>query len=195
MKKNYKYLEERILILRKRHSSLSIREILDILSGTGRPLLLILLSLPFCQPLQIPGLSLPFGLAIAFIGLRMAFGKNVWFPKFILVKRVPQRTLEKLSTNVLKIIRKMKWWTRPRLEWMCHSYMRIINSLMILLLGALLAMPLPIPASNLIAAWAIFFMAVGLLEDDGLFVLIGYVIFFLTLVAIFTTIFLILHKH
>jgi hypothetical protein len=38
----------------------------------------------------------------------------------------------------------------------------------------LLSLPLPIPFTNLIPAYTILFLVIGLLESDGLFVLIGY---------------------
>jgi hypothetical protein len=83
------HFEDRLILLQKRVEtapSLSLFEIMGILSGKGRTLLLILLSLPFCQPIQIPGMSTPFGLMIAFIGFRMSFGKNAWLPKKVMSK-------------------------------------------------------------------------------------------------------------
>ena len=38
----------------------------------------------------------------------------------------------------------------------------------------LMSLPLPIPLTNLVPAYAILFLAIGLLEFDGLFILIGY---------------------
>ena len=61
--------------------------------------------------------------------------------------------------------------------------MHIINCLAICILGIFLALPLPIPLSNLTAAWSIFLIALGILEDDGVFVLIGYLISFLTIIV------------
>lgn len=186
MKKNKDFttLEEGILILQQeaKSSSLSIGEILHILSGKGRPLILIFLSLPFCQPLQIPGLSTPFGLAIAFLGLRMAFGKHVWLPKMALSYTITKQTLQKITSKILLLVRKMKRFSHPRLNWLCHSsFMEIINSLTIFILGIFLALPLPIPLTNLTAAWSIFLIALGVLQDDGIFVLVGYVASFLTI--------------
>lgn len=72
---NQKTLEEELLSLQERgeERSISIREIVDLLSAKGEFLIILLLSLPFCQPIQIPGLSIPFGIVIIFIGIRGAF--------------------------------------------------------------------------------------------------------------------------
>ncbi len=179
LKKHPKTLEERILILQKKanYSSISIREILYILSGKGRSLLLILLSLPFCQPIQIPGLSTPFGLAIAFVGLRLAFRKHVWVPKQFLAKTISSHILKKMTSKAFSLVSKMKPWIHPRIDWACNSpLMHVVNGLTIASLGVFLALPLPIPLSNLTAAWAILLIALGTLEDDGVFVIIGYAI-------------------
>lgn len=184
----FRTLEEGIVLLHNeaqyledKNKQISIREILHILSGKGRPLILILLSLPFCQPIQIPGMSMPFGFAITFIGLRMVFGKKMWLPKWLLSKTISNDTLEKITDKTLFTVRKIQRWIHPRLYWVCHSsFMEIMNGLIICFLGFLLALPLPIPLSNLVAAWSVFLVALGILEDDGLFVLIGYGFFFLT---------------
>lgn len=177
-------LEEGIAILQQQaeHQSLSLGKILKILSGKGLSLLLILLSLPFCQPFQIPGFSTPFGMAIAFIGLSMALGKHVWLPKKLLSKEISSEIIQKITTKALVWIKKIRCWLHPRLHWFCHSpFMEFMNGLCIALLGGILALPLPIPFSNLAAAWSIFLLSLGMLEDDGACILIGYVFFLLTL--------------
>lgn len=181
----YKTLEEELLILKEKsaESSLSIEQIIAILSGKGRVLILLFLSLPFCQPIQIPGFSTPFGLLIAFFGLRMSFGKHLWLPQSILTKSVPSETLQKITDKSLVIVRKLKPWIHPRLDWLCHSVpMHFLNGLTIFVLGILLALPLPIPLSNLTSAWSIFLISLGILEDDGVFVLVGYSLTLLTFI-------------
>lgn len=172
-------IEEDLLLLQQRSQkgAVSVEEILHILSGKGRELILLFLSLPFCQPLQIPGLSVPFGLVIAVIGLRIAFGTQPWLPKMILAKKVTPQTLQKIIEKTLWLVRKMKRWVHPRLVWLSQGpVLQIVNGLLISVLGIFLALPLPIPLSNLMAAWAIFLMGLGLLEDDGVFVIVGYLI-------------------
>lgn len=48
--------------------SVQLRDILAVMHGRAYTLLLILLSLPFCQPIPLPGSSTPFGVVIALIG-------------------------------------------------------------------------------------------------------------------------------
>lgn len=156
--------------------SLTLERILKLLSGRGRYLLIVLLSLPFLLPIPLPGVSIPFGLAIAFIGFRSAFSKNMWFPKWILERKISVQTLKKVSKIGLWITRKIKGLIHPRMQGVCHTTLaRIINGMVIALMGFFLFIPVPIPLINTIVALALLFLAIGLLEDDGLWVIIGYV--------------------
>lgn len=175
-----KTLEERILLLQE-EDEISFGKILSTFHGKFRPLILIVLSLPFCQPIQIPGLSVPFGLLISFFGFRMAFGKKAWLPQKMLVKTISKRKFLKFSNTALKIIKKIKPWIHPRFTQLCDTpYMKVINGLLICILGLFLALPLPIPFSNMFAAWSIFLISFGILESDGLLVLAGYIVSLLT---------------
>lgn len=175
--RNYTSLQEGIRLLQHqtKTSAVSIKQILSVLPGKGRLLIILIFSLPFCQPLQIPGLSTPFGIVILFIGIRMIFGKQMWLPKRLLKKTIPPRIFNKITTVTLKYLKKMNRWIHPRWPWIGRNpIMDIVHGSTIMLLGFLLALPLPIPFSNLAVAWPLLFLALGLLEDDGLFVLIGY---------------------
>ena len=179
-----KTLEYRILELLKhsRSASISLGDILKVLSGKGRFLMLIILALPFCQPIQIPGMSLPFGLAIAFIGIRIAFGKHIWLPDWIKTKTISHSLFRRIAITSLKLMRRIRHYVHPRLIWIStNPIMRIVNGLLICVLGILLALPIPIPLTNLVAAWAIFLIGFGLFEDNGVWVIIGY---FIALMAV-----------
>lgn len=176
-------LEESLLLLQKKgkDSPLTIKQILDLLSGRGRFLLLIFLSLPFCQPIQIPGFSIPFGITICLIGVRILLGKHIWLPKKVLSRQISSIFIQKITKTSLLVIKKIRPWIHPRFQFMYTSrLMQTLSGLIICLLGILLALPLPIPLSNIIAGWSIFLISLGILEDDGLLVFIGYIFTFLT---------------
>ena len=170
-------VEEEISFLLEQSQAgpLSIRAILEKLAGRGKALLLILLVLPFCQPIPLPGLSTLFGLLIAWVGLRVAFGHSVLLPKFIQDKIIPSKLLTQILTKSLWVFSKLRHLTHPRIRWICEPPLwHICHGIFISLLGLFLALPLPIPFSNLIAAWPLFLLGLGLLESDGVFVCIAY---------------------
>lgn len=184
--------QDLLILLEKAHAStsLTIEEIIGDLAGKGKLLILIVLSIPFCQPLQIPGVAIPFGIIIAFIGLRMAFGKQIWLPKKLLSKRIAAKTVRKTGEKALKIMIKCKRFIHPRMMWLAKSRtMQIINGLIIGFLGIFLALPLPIPLSNITAGWGIFLLAVGLLEDDGVILLVAYFATIVTCIILFSILF------
>ena len=50
----------------------------------------------------------------------------------------------------------------------------MINGLVIFFCGFVLSLPLPIPFTNTIPAIAILLLSMGMMEEDGLFILLGY---------------------
>src|SRR5215203_536054 len=66
---------------------ISLREIIAVIQGRAYTLLLILLSLPFCLPLPLPGLSTALGAVIAIIGLRLSLRLHPWLPARMLDAR------------------------------------------------------------------------------------------------------------
>jgi hypothetical protein len=188
-----KTLEDRfdhILKKSKNEGPISVAEILHILSGKGKPLILIFLALPFCQPIPLPGVSIPFGIVIAIIGFHMLFSDRVWAPKFIMEKKISHRTLNKIIPKGLWLIDKINHFSHSRITWLCYPRIcHILNGLLIAFWGLFLALPVPIPVTNLVAGWSILLLSLGMLENDGLFVLIVYTftvgcILFITLFAV-----------
>src|SRR5215210_7264423 len=73
--------------------SVTLREVLDVTHGRAYTLLLILLALPFCTPIPLPGFSTPFGLLIALIGARLALLQEPWLPERVLNKPLSRKFL------------------------------------------------------------------------------------------------------
>ena len=57
----------------KGQKKVALEKIFKLLANKGYATLLIIFSIPFCFPMQIPGSSTPFGLIMALVGIRMAF--------------------------------------------------------------------------------------------------------------------------
>ena len=163
----------RLLQEKNRKGSVSVKTILTILSGRGKTLLLIFIALFFSQ---IPIITFPFGLFIIYLGVRIAFPrKKIWLPKKFLKKKVPSTFLKKMLHQLLYFFKIIKRWTHPRYLWATqHVVMRRLNGIMIALVGVFLVLSPPIPMSGLVAFAALLFMGVGLLNDDAIYLIIGY---------------------
>jgi hypothetical protein len=177
------------LLAKAAGNSLSLEEILSILGDRGQAALLVLLSLPFCQPLQIPGFSTPFGLALGMLGLRIAFGKNPWLPRTLLEKHIPYHVLHKVVTLTIKMSQRLDCIIYTRMTWLTSSSsLHIAHGMTIALLAFLLALPLPIPLSNVLAAYPILAFGLGLMESDGLLIIIAYLLSLLCFSVFFSLI-------
>lgn len=154
----------------------SVRIIFAILAGKGYAALFMILSLPFCFPIQIPGFSTPFGVVLAFLALRFSFAKHLWWPEWILNKEISSQKVSVITQKAIQAVEHLKKITHPRLTFLTHSpILHPIHGLIIFILALLLLLPLPIPFTNMLTALPIFCIGVGLLEDDGVFIILGYV--------------------
>lgn len=165
------------LIRERPDGDFQVRDLFRALEGRGHAALLVVIALPFSLPLPLFGLSTIFGLILAFIGLRIAFRRRPWLPRWILAKPMRKRTLEAMQLRVAKLERRAHRVLRPRLSWICHhTGLHRVHGIVVAILGLLLALPLPIPATNLVAAIPILLIGLALLEDDGRFMIFGHFI-------------------
>lgn len=157
---------------------MKLRTIVEHLHFRGLPTLIVLLCVPFLFPLPLPGLSIPFGAAIALCGLRLGLGQNLWMPRFILDREISFDVLQKIVGFAASFYRKVEKLVRPRMHFL-QRWPGMINLMgfMILIGGVMLSLPFPpiFPLTNTIPGLAIIFMALGIMERDGVCTLVGYV--------------------
>ena len=170
-------LSTALVELAAKHSGdgLCFRDLFENLTGRGHAALLIVLGLPFCLPIPLPGLSVVFGVVLVFVGLRIAFGHRPWLPRWVLDRPLKKESLLGLARGLASFERRTSKMLRPRLVVLCRDpRMHRLNGILVALMGILLALPLPIPFTNIPAAIPILMLGLGMLEDDGLFVVFGY---------------------
>src|SRR5688572_9887797 len=184
-----KLSEELAMILRELEvETVTLREVLGLMHGRGFVLLLMLLALPFCTPVPLPGLSTPFGLIITIIGVRLAFGAKPWLPSRLLDTRLPPKIFAKVFAFTRKIILGFERLLRPRMLWVTSTPRREqLHAIPIVICALMLLLPLPVPFSNIVPAWGIILISGGLLERDGGFIIAGYIASLVT-VAFFAAI-------
>lgn len=164
-------LEKRV----SRERGLTLEELMTALEGKGHAAMITVLSLPFSQPIQIPGLSVPFGIVLFYSGLRIAFAQQPWLPGWLLMKKIPPATAMGLLEGMRKVARMTEKILHPRWAFLCRRpALHRLHGVLVAFLSILLALPLPIPFSNMLAAVPILLLSLALLEDDGWFLLAGY---------------------
>ena len=152
-----------------RDASLTVGALVDKAAESGFGFLigvLTLIAIPFV------GVSTPFGLAIALLGSQLMIGlAHPWLPA-----RARRRALSMamLDRVLVLLARRTRWLTRlSRRRWEVLIQPRLIG-LGIVLLALGLALPLPVPGSNLVFLIPLFIYAVGILERDGLWIVLGH---------------------
>lgn len=189
-KRSFVDILEDILVSTKNKETIQVRDIFSRLAGRGYAALFILLSLPFCLPLQIPGFSTPFGILLAFLGLRFAFAKRLWWPRFVLEKQLKSKHVAAVVRKSIPVVKWLQKILHPRLLFFTKTpLMHRLHGLIIFFLALFLSLPLPIPMTNMLAATPILLIGLGLLEDDGVCILAGYLMALIALIAVLALIF------
>jgi hypothetical protein len=173
-------LSEELADLRARFTEqpVTLREVILVLRGRAYLLLLILLALPFCTPVPLPGLSTPLGLVIALISLRLALGQHPWLPDRLLRKQLPAGFFARVFAAAAGIIRLLEKFLRPRATLLADvGLLRQVHAVMMFIAAVVLLLPLPIPLTNTFPAWIILLIAGGLMERDGAAITAGYAVF------------------
>jgi hypothetical protein len=114
-----------------------------------------------------------------FMGLRIALGQKPSLPKMILRKEVSYALLEKIVGIGLKLCSRLERLVRPRMHFLQRwPGMQNLIGLGIASGGLLLCLPLPplIPLSNTIPAVAVLLLTAGMIERDGVLVILGQVV-------------------
>jgi hypothetical protein len=150
-------------------------------------LLLILLPLPFVSPVPMMGLSMPFGVAIAAIGVGVGLGRTPPIPARIRALRCPPGFVARVLAASARRMGFLRQLLRPRWLWLVgRPWTRILAGAIVAISGVLLALPVPVPFSNALPAYAILLTGLGLAQRDGLAILLGQGVFLGTL-AFFAT--------
>jgi len=94
--------------------AVTLREVIFVLRQRAYMLLIVLLALPFIQPIPLPGLSTPLGIAITLIALRLSLGQRPWLPKRIQRTKLPAGFFGKVLAVTARLLRFLESVLRPR---------------------------------------------------------------------------------
>ena len=129
----------------------------------------IFLIIPFLVPVSIPGVSTVFGLLITLIGVGVMTNRMPWLPQRLMDRRVRTENLARAFEHGSKLVARLERFLHPRLSALTRSGgVNRFNGLMVVVAGLLLMVPLGfVPFSSTLPGLAILFLAVGMLQKDG----------------------------
>jgi hypothetical protein len=164
------------------HAELTLGSLMERLEGRVYTLLLVVLSLPMCQPIPLPGLSTPFGVAIALLGLRFAFSQRPWMPQRLLATKLTGNFFPAVMRGGARVLGVFEKLLHPRLNGVFEPrYVRFLTGAVICFCGLLLLLPLPIPGTNMLPALTVVLAAAAFSERDGFCLVAAGLVFVVTL--------------
>jgi hypothetical protein len=152
---------------------ISIQNLMDGLGERSFGFVLLLFGL-LSAVAVVPGLATITAVPLLFFGLQMVAGyPTPWLPGFIANRSFLKRDLERTIEGGLWFLRWVENVCRPRLLFMTGALGERVLGLLVFVLALVIA--LPGPGTNFLPGLAIAFMAVAIIQRDGLLLLLGIV--------------------
>lgn len=151
---------------------LTVADIVAVLRGRAFAILVVLLGLPNCLPMP-PPIPLVCGLLLALVAGQIAAGFELpWLPRSLMKRSIPQDAVRRAVDRALPALRRLERWSKPRFEFLDTPLaLRLVGFLLLAFaLGLVVAAPV---IGQIPLGLAVCLIGLGLVERDGVFVLIG----------------------
>lgn len=143
---------------------------------------LLMLALPNILPLPW-GFATALCLPMVLIAAQMLLGRRrLWLPGILLRLGAEREVVARVLDRSLQMLRHTERWLKPRMPFLSSLPAERLAGAVCLFLCVVLV--LPIPLLGWFPAFALVALALGLVERDGLMLLVGYALSGLTLVAL-----------
>jgi hypothetical protein len=152
---------------------ISIGDLASALGDRALGALLFVFAIPNVVPTP-PGASTLLGTPLLLLAAQLTFGRRPWLPALIARQSMSRDGFRGLVHRASPWLEQAERLLRPRWSAFALPPMEYLVGLVCLLLAAILV--LPIPLGNIPPALAIALMALGILERDGVWVLVGMVV-------------------
>lgn len=152
---------------------ISVADIFQAMGDRAFGALILIFALPNIVPTP-PGTSALTGTPLVFLAAQLMLGQKPWLPRIIADRSITRQDFASIVTRVTPWLAKAERMLRPRLGFLIYPPAEYMIGFVCLVLAVILA--LPVPLGNILPAIAICFFSLGILERDGICVLIGTVI-------------------
>lgn len=150
---------------------LTLRELVAAFGERGFGALILVLSLLALLPWP-PGGKAVFGLPIILLSIELALQRDqVWLPRWILRASVSRSAFGRGIRRIMRPVRFVENLTRPRLLFMTGEVADVFTGVVCVLLALMMA--LPIPFGDMLPGVALALFALGMMQRDGVAVLLG----------------------
>lgn len=158
----------RQILAEESEDAFTLGEVFEHLAGRGHAAVMVVMALLT----WLPAVSVVTGPILVFVGLRFSFGKRPWLPRWLLTRTVQRTTIASVAKTCESLERRTARVLRPRaVNLVRNVWLHRALGMAVAICGALL--PLPIPLTNLPLALPVIIIGLALIEDDGLYAVIG----------------------
>lgn len=154
---------------------MTIGEILDALDNRAFGLATLLFAIPSVIPMP-PGVPTVVGIALLIVSIQMVLGReDLWLPSLLSKRSFSRKALVDGFLKIKPQLGLIERFARPRLLFLTGRLATVLIGIVILIMAIVLILPLP-PGGNFPPALACAVLGMGLVERDGLIILLGLVV-------------------
>lgn len=154
-----------------RGETVTLGWILDSLHERAFGLFLLILALPCCIPF-LYGIPQVVSLPLLFVSAQIVAGRRApWLPERLRAREVAASSLEDLARRAGPWLKRVERFSSPRLSFLTRTPADRVVGLALLFFSASILVPLP--STNTVPGIAVALVAIGMLQRDGLLVVLG----------------------
>ncbi|MRX51960.1 exopolysaccharide biosynthesis protein [Paracoccus sp. S-4012] len=148
----------------------SVGDIVAAMPGRATAALLFLFAAPNAIPTP-PGTSALLGLPMVYLASQMMLRRQPWLPKLVAARSMRIEDFAALVGRAVPVLARAERMLRPRLLPLVSPAAEVLIGAFCFLLALVVA--LPIPLGNMLPGFAVAILALGVLERDGVWVIVG----------------------
>lgn len=153
----------------------SFSEIDNALGERGFGVMIAIFSLPSAipgGPAAVPGFTTVMGVPIVIFSIQLMLGRtNLGMPGFVERKTFDREGFRKLAERIASVLAWFEKFLKPRFHVLTGGFAERLLGAFCVLLAVILA--LPIPLANNLPALGLALIGLGLIEQDGVAILLG----------------------
>ncbi len=149
---------------------ISVGDLLEALKRRALGALMFIFAIITALPMP-PGVSAVVGAPLVFLSAQLMLGMNAWLPRIITDRSLSRVDFHRVIKAASPWLARAEGIMKPRFEFLAKRPVVYFAGLVTFVMSLLVL--LPIPGANMAPSIAICIIALGLLERDGIWIVLG----------------------